>query len=66
MAASGDTFYRYQEFVETGGIDALINKIEYHQTWRIMSVVKLNKQFSNTPSISPLMGKSEQTTNYLN
>ena len=26
MGVSGDTFYRYQELVESGGIDAPINK----------------------------------------
>ncbi len=61
MGVSRDTFYRYQELVETGGIDALIKRSR-----RTVLIVKLSKPLSNTPSISLLMDKLERVMNYVN
>lgn len=66
MGVSSDTFYRYQELVETGRIDELINQSRKAPNLKNRVDRKLNKSFSNTPSISLLMGKSEQAMNYVN
>ncbi len=67
MGLSRDTFYRYQELVETGGIDALIN--QSRRTPNLKNRVDGETEqavLSSMPSTSLHMVKSEQAMNCVN
>lgn len=44
MGVSRDTFYRYRELVDDGGVDALIEKVVEVQISRTVSKKLLNRQ----------------------
>lgn len=44
MGTSRDTFYRYKELVDRGGLDALIDKSRRGDNLKIVSMEKLKSQ----------------------
>lgn len=66
MGASRDTFYRYQELVETGGIDALINQSRRTPNLKNRVDSETEQAVLKYAIDFLLMGKFEQATSYVN
>ena len=66
MGVSRDTFYRYQELVEDGGIDNLINKSRRAPNTKNRVDEATERQSLLTLLISPLMASTAPATNCAN
>ncbi|EMX11831.1 helix-turn-helix domain protein [Escherichia coli P0302293.9] len=52
MGVSRDTFYRYRELADEGGVDALINRSRRLLTLRTVPMRQLNRLLLITPSLA--------------